>query len=233
MALSTSARMHGLPYAARPIITPRRLGGAPRRMSCTSSRLLTPPLSVKFSSGNSSQRRKTRSYMSGGILRFCSGVSPFRMHLRAWMMKCLTPASATTRTKLDVNSGVSSSSTPKRHFTVTGSSTRAVMARMQSRTTSGFRMSAAPNSPLPLTRSEGHPQLRLISSYPHDWTISEAWARDCGTLPPSWQTIGCSFSPKSRNPSTRVAWQRVLSTHISVQSCAWRVRMRMNCRKSL
>mmetsp|Transcript_128290 Transcript_128290/g.273548 ORF Transcript_128290/g.273548 Transcript_128290/m.273548 type:complete len:206 (-) Transcript_128290:144-761(-) len=202
MHRSTSHNTHGFPSAARPIITPTKFGGASLKMPQTSSNVVMPPFSVNWRCGKSLQRRSTRSYISGGIRLFCSGVRPFRRHFRAWTMKCLTPDSATVCTKFAVNSGESKSSQPSRHFTVTGSCTASAMARTQSRTSSGLFIRDAPNSPLPQTLSEGHPQLRLISSYPQDSTIFAAAARVSGLLPPSWQTIGCSSGPKSRNPST-------------------------------
>ena len=57
----------------------------------------------------------------------------------------------------------SCSSTPMRHLTVTSRGCAARIAAQQSATSAGSRMSTAPNVP-DCTRSDGQPQLRLISS---------------------------------------------------------------------
>lgn len=52
-------------------------------------------------------------YLRGGMVRFCAGLSPLRMHLRAWMMKCVTPPrSDTVLMKLHSASYESTLSTP-------------------------------------------------------------------------------------------------------------------------
>lgn len=63
-----------------------------RNTTLTSSYVLIPPLSVKSTSGKSFTRRYTKSCLKGGTLLFCAGLSPPRMALRAWTMKCVTPA---------------------------------------------------------------------------------------------------------------------------------------------
>ena len=74
-------------------------------------------------------------------------------------------ADATISTNLQRWSYESWSSTPMRHFTVTGAPPLfSLIAATTSLTSSGSSMSAAPKAPLPATFGEGHPQLRLISS---------------------------------------------------------------------
>ena len=42
----------------------------------------------------------------------------------------------------------------------------------------------------------GHPQLKLISSYPLSWRILAAFAKYSALFPPNWATIGCSHVSK-------------------------------------
>jgi thymidine kinase len=71
------------------------------------------------------------------------------------------------------------------------------MAYTQSATSVGSAIRQAPNAPR-WTRSEGQPQLRLISSYPHCSPSFAHWARSSGSLPPNCSATGCSSSLKSR-----------------------------------
>ena len=84
------------------------------------------------------------------------------------------------------------SSSPRRHFTVMGTSPVASrMAWQHSATTCGCSIRDAPKQPAPATLSEGHPQFRFISSYPYRAAMAAAGPSVAGLLPPSWQTIGC------------------------------------------
>ena len=75
------------------------------------------------------------------------------------------PPASVSRNAGSTASG-SCSSTPIRHFTVTGTGpAAAIIAATQSATSSGVRISAAPKQP-DCTRSDGQPTLRLISSKP-------------------------------------------------------------------
>ena len=75
----------------------------------------------------------------------------------------MQPAPATVSTKRCRNSLSSLSSTPIRHFTVTGTPTAARIAATHSATRTGSAIRQAPKLPR-CTRSDGQPQLRLISS---------------------------------------------------------------------
>mmetsp|Transcript_8930 Transcript_8930/g.26676 ORF Transcript_8930/g.26676 Transcript_8930/m.26676 type:complete len:203 (+) Transcript_8930:168-776(+) len=184
---SASHSIMGLFIAPRPIMTPWRFdGNAPasgqpharptKRSSSPGKRgpgkpnnarawprSFTPPLRLKLKSGKCRQSPRTRSYHNGGTDLFCAGDKPESQALRACMMKCLQPPAATADTKSLANSGVSKSSTPKRHFTVTGICTARLIACTMSLTTSLRFISEHPNSPLE-TRQEGQPTLRFTSS---------------------------------------------------------------------
>ena len=101
--------------------------------------------------------------MSGGTERFSLGLRPSSQAFLAWMMKRRQPAALTFLTKFRRKSGESSLSMPMRHLTVTGTETASVIAFTMSATRSGRSIRAAPKPPF-CTRSEGQPQLRLISS---------------------------------------------------------------------
>ena len=78
-------------------------------------------------------------------------------------MNVAQPAPATSVTNRCSAASPSWSSTPMRHFTVTGTRTRRRMAATHSATSSGSSIRQAPKRPS-CTRSDGQPTLRLISS---------------------------------------------------------------------
>ena len=120
------------------------------------------------------------------------------------MAKLRTPAAATVARKSGSTTAGSCSSTPMRHFTVTGTGPAAsIIAAAQSATSAGVRISAAPKQP-DCTRSDGQPTLRLISSNPISRPIAAAAASSAGTDPPSCSASGRSSgwkaSSRSRSP---------------------------------
>ena len=107
-------------------------------------------------------------------------------------------------TKRARNAYSSLSSTPIRHFTVTGTGTAAaIIAAAQSATSPGDFISAAPKQP-DCTRSDGQPTFRLTSSKPSSRPIAAAAASSAGTDPPSCSASGRSdgsnASRRSRSP---------------------------------
>ena len=139
--------------------------------------------------------------------------------------KSLTNAYESIESSADFSVGL----TPSLCFTVTGTSTASRMRLRHSPTCSGSRMSAAPKhvatSFLFTTLADGHPQLRLISSYRYSASQTvAASARRSGDAPPSWTVSGCSSSPYASISGldlqlcTTASWLT-----ISVQRCARRL----------
>mmetsp|Transcript_4309 Transcript_4309/g.17157 ORF Transcript_4309/g.17157 Transcript_4309/m.17157 type:complete len:407 (+) Transcript_4309:709-1929(+) len=177
---STSARIAGLRYTARPIMTPRNFPLF--KCATASSTVSTPPLREKPSLGKSSASLCTSSYRSGGTLRLAVVLSPPSTAHRACTTKCSTPdAACTSSTNDDTKSYESSASgsgafdcfpydlrTPSLCLSVTGTSTASFMRRRHSPTKSVSSMSAAPNrlssSGFATTLALGHPQFRFTSS---------------------------------------------------------------------
>src|SRR5690606_2646016 len=139
------------------------------------------------------------------------------------------PAAATVSMKPRKRAYSSSSSTPNRHLTVTGTGQASCMAATHSATSAGSRIRQAPNRPA-CTRSEGQPQLRLTSSKPASAAMRAASASRSGSLPPNCRATGCSdgsiASSRARSPRiTALAWT------ISVYRRACGARTRWNTRQ--
>ena len=164
-------------------------------------------------SGKARFIRSTSPWSSGGISRFCFGLSPSSQALRAWIATRRTPVAARVSRKAGSTASGSCSSTPIRHFTVTGTGPAAsIIAATQSATSSGVRISAAPKHP-DCTRSDGQPTLRSISSKPKSRPTRAASASATGSAPPS-----CSASGRSpgRNPSSRSRSPRTTAAAVTI-----------------
>lgn len=90
-------------------------------MFLTISIVVKPPFITKSRWGKSYFKRRTQSYFRGGIVRLSLGESPFNKHFLACIINFLIPPTVDTIViKLCTFSYLSRSSTPSRHFTVTG-----------------------------------------------------------------------------------------------------------------
>jgi hypothetical protein len=136
------------------------------KISFTALIEVKPPLMTNLRSGKSSLRRNTQSYFRGGMVLFSCGERPFSRHFLACIMNLLTPPSVETMLmKFLTSSYLSKSSTPSRHFTVTGIYTARCIDRVICATRCGLYIRSAPKHPS-LVLLEGHPQFTLTSSYP-------------------------------------------------------------------
>ena len=121
------------------------------------------------------------------------------------------------------------SSIPSRCLTVTGMAQASRIARTASATRSGSAIRQAPNCP-DCTRSEGQPQLRLISWYPQSSAQRAQRARSSGSLPPICSASGCSWGAKARKRA-RSPWISAPVVTISVYRRARRLSRRQKKRQ--
>ena len=87
-------------------------------------------------------------------------------------------------------------------------------------------MSAAPKFP-DFTLDDGHPTLRLISSYPKSTAILVASDRSFGSFPPSCRATGCSIGLNFKNLSLSpkiIALSTIISLYniACCDNCLWK-----------
>ena len=109
------------------------------------------------------------------------------------------------------------SSTPIRHFTVTGTGpAAAIIAAAQSATSAGVRISAAPKQP-DCTRSDGQPTLRLISSNPISRPTAAAAASASGSDAAELQRQRPLHRVEAEQPLPVAAQHRAGRHHLGVE----------------
>ena len=89
-----------------------------------------------------------------------------------------------------------------KHCTVSTSGTAAIIAATESATKAGSRIKHAPKRPA-CTRSEGQPQLRLISSKPCSAPIRAAARDSRRRCAPGWPMDASAHRPERRQKSAR------------------------------